>query len=90
MSTAFDGGFINLCVTTKEEIRCLFLDWVLSKKGQTFISQDLGITPVRLDVEVPEGMVPLDELRVMPSNHRDIYLNKDDILGNFTEIFGLE
>ena len=49
----------------------------------------MGITPVRLDVDVPEGMMPLDQVKVIPSYPREIYENKDNTLNTFKEIFGL-
>ena len=66
-----------------------FVDWVISTRGQEFLSNEMGITPVRLDVDVPEGMMPLDQLKIIPSNPREIYENKDNILNTLKEIFGL-
>ena len=66
-----------------------FVDWVISTRGQEFLSKEMGITPIRLDVDVPEGMMPLDQLKVIPSNPREIYENKDNILNTLKEIFGL-
>ena len=64
-----------------------FIDWVLSKKGQKFMSEEMGIAPVRMDVDVPEGMVPLQQLRIISSDARTLYENKEDIIKTFQDIF---
>lgn len=67
----------------------LFIDWVLSKKGQAFLSNNYGIAPVRTDVELPEGMIPLDKLKVIPSNPEEISQNKASTIAQFASIFNI-
>jgi len=65
----------------------IFIDWVLSKKGQEFMSKEMGVSPVRMDVDVPEGMAPLSQLKIIPSDARTIYKNEENITGKFKDIF---
>ena len=64
-----------------------FVDWVLSKNGQGFLAQKMGIAPVRTDVDVPRGMIPLQKLKIIPSNAREIYENKESNIEIFKDIF---
>jgi iron(III) transport system substrate-binding protein len=64
-----------------------FIDWVLSKKGQGYLAQNMGIAPVRTDVDPPSGMIPLQQLKVIPSNARKIYENKESNMEIFRNIF---
>ena len=63
-----------------------FIDWILSKRGQGFMSS-MGIGPVRADVEIPGGMMPLQQLRIIPSNAGRIYRNKENVVRIFRDIF---
>jgi iron(III) transport system substrate-binding protein len=65
----------------------VFIDWVLSKKGQGFISKKMGIVPLRTDVDMPEGMIPLRQIKIIPSNVNMIYKNKKNIIRIFKDIF---
>jgi hypothetical protein len=60
---------------------------VLSSKGQGFLAQNMGIAPVRMDTGVPEGMIPLQLLKVVPSNAKKIYENKESSMEIFKSIF---
>jgi len=63
-----------------------FIDWVLSTKGQSLLSQ-LGVAPVRSDVNVPAGMVSLGRLLVFPSDPELINKNRDLIIKKYHELF---
>ena len=65
----------------------LFIDWILSKECQEYLSHDIGIAPVRNDVDTPKTMVPLSQLRIIPSNPKLIRKNQDKILELFNDIF---
>lgn len=64
-----------------------FIDWVLSRKGQEFMSKKMGIAPMREDVEMPRGMIPLSRLMVIPSDPKLISNNKQQIARTFKDIF---
>jgi iron(III) transport system substrate-binding protein len=64
-----------------------FIDWVLSGRGQAFLARNMGIAPVRMDVQIPEGMIPLQQLKIIPSNAREIYENKERNIEIFKAIF---
>ncbi len=64
-----------------------FLDWVLSEKGQRFMSEKIGIAPLREDVPLPAGMPPLARLKIVPSNPKQIFKNSRSCGKIFNDIF---
>lgn len=64
-----------------------FVDWVLSKDGQGFLAKKMGTASVRLDIKPPVGMLPLQQLKIIPSNARKIYRNRADLKRIFKDIF---
>ncbi|MCD6311280.1 MAG: extracellular solute-binding protein, partial [Elusimicrobia bacterium] len=64
-----------------------FVDWVLSEKGQRFMSEKIGITPLREDVPLPAGMPPLDDLKIVPANPMQIFKNMRACEKIFNDIF---
>ena len=40
-----------------------------------------------MDVDVPEGTVPLQELKIIPSDAKLIYETKENITGTFDDTF---
>jgi iron(III) transport system substrate-binding protein len=67
----------------------LFVRYILSKEGQTLLRDLGGFMPVRLDVNPPEKIVSITQLRVIPSDKEWIRENKDYIISKFIEIYGL-
>ncbi|MES9898542.1 MAG: extracellular solute-binding protein [Sedimenticola sp.] len=63
-----------------------FIDWVLSKPGQTFMSKHLGIMPARTDVPAPKGMPTLDSLLVFPSNPKSVWSGSQEVLADYHEL----
>ncbi|MCK5337071.1 MAG: ABC transporter substrate-binding protein [Gammaproteobacteria bacterium] len=79
---------IALAKDSKEpEKSKVFIDWVLSTKGQSLMSQQLGIAPVREDVTPPVGMIPLVKLLVFPSDPVLIDKNRDITLNKYHDLF---
>lgn len=64
-----------------------FIDWVLSSKGQTLMSEKFGIVPVREDVASPPGMIPLAELLVFSTDPSLINQNREISLEKYRELF---
>ncbi len=64
----------------------VFVDFILSKEGQEFLSAQ-GITPVRLDVIPPSGVPTITQMKVIPSNPKEILIIKEDSKHTFIEIF---
>jgi iron(III) transport system substrate-binding protein len=64
----------------------VFVDFILSKEGQEFLSAQ-GITPVRLDVTPPTGVPTITQMKVTPSNPKEILIVKEDSENIFTDIF---
>lgn len=67
----------------------LFVRYILSKEGQTLLRDLGGFMPVRLDVNPPEKIVSITQLKVIPSDKEWIRENKDYIISKFVEIYGL-
>lgn len=63
-----------------------FVDWVLSKQGQTFMSRQLGIMTVRNDVLPPEGMPALANLIIFPADPETILKGKQDALAEYRRL----
>lgn len=63
-----------------------FIDWVLSARGQTFMSQQLGIMPVRKGILPPKDMPDLANLMVFPSDPITILSNKQKTLQAYREL----
>jgi iron(III) transport system substrate-binding protein len=65
----------------------VLLDYVLSKECQRFMSESQSVVPVRSDVETPDGVPSLGELRSIESDPAFIKKNKGDIIDRFSRIF---
>jgi iron(III) transport system substrate-binding protein len=63
-----------------------FVDFVLSKQGQKFMSAQ-GVAPVRLDVTPPSGIPTITQMRIMPSDPAKILRSKKDTTRIFAELF---
>ena len=64
----------------------VFIDFILSKEGQEFLSAQ-GITPVRRDVAPPPGVPTITQMKVIPSNPEEILIVKEDSESIFSDIF---
>ena len=66
-----------------------FVDFVLSKEGQTIIANE-GTLPVRADVKVPERypLPPLADAmkRAIPIDYKQLMAEKEGTIKKFTEI----
>ena len=77
-------GIVN--GTDNEELAKAFVDYVLSDDGQTLTSQ-IGYTPVKSGVAVPEGLRSIDEINLMTWDTQELYQNRDADKDQFTEMF---
>ena len=66
----------------------VFVQFILSKKGQTLLRDLGGFVPVRLDVSPPERIASITQLRVIPTDTNWITTHRDDIVSKFIDIFG--
>ncbi len=69
----------------KEEARA-FIDFVLSRKVQTFMVDRFYLRSVRNDVRVPEGLSPMNELNSYDAGRLSTYQNKDRILEKWRQL----
>ena len=69
-----------------EELAKAFVDYMLSDDGQTLTSQ-IGYTPVKSGVAVPEGLRSIDEINLMTWDTQELYQNRDADKDQFTEMF---
>lgn len=69
-----------------EENAKLFIDFVTSKEAQTEQSENWGRRPVRSDMEVGDGLAPLDELVLVDYDFDWAANNKEANVERFNEI----
>lgn len=80
-----------ICITqdcANPKLAKAFVDWVLSRENQQFLSERLTITPVRPDVRVPEGMIGWDSLSIIPSDAGEIVKQREGSMQLLKDIFG--
>ncbi|MEK5271921.1 ABC transporter substrate-binding protein [Aeribacillus sp. FSL K6-8394] len=73
--------------TKNEEAAKAFVDFVLSEEGQK-LAAELGYTPIRQDVNAPEGLKTIDELNVLNADISELYQSREEDKAKFGEIFG--
>lgn len=69
------------------ELAKLFIDFVLSQKGQTVASQ-LGYTPVRKGVAAPKGMKSVSEIKPMTFDQDKVIETRQKDKEQFADLFG--
>lgn len=72
--------------TDTPELAKVFVDYVLSEEGQTLTSE-IGYTPVKTGVAVPEGLKSIDEFELMSWDVNELYQNREADKTKFTEMF---
>ena len=78
-------ALVNGC--SNEDNAKAFIDYVLSEEGQELLAS-LNTTPARSGIEVPEGVLSLDTLKLMPSDMTYISENSAEIKDQFNQLFG--
>ncbi|GAF14606.1 ABC transporter, periplasmic substrate-binding protein [Bacillus sp. JCM 19046] len=64
-----------------------FVDYVLSEEGQQ-LSVDVGYTPIREGVDIPEGLQGAEELNVLSAEISDLLDTRESDKESFRSIFG--
>ena len=77
-------GIVN--GTDEEAIAEAFVDFVLSEDGQKLTSE-IGYTPVKSGVAVPEGLKSIDEFTPMTWDVEELYQNREADKEQFSEMF---
>ncbi|MFW6306654.1 MAG: ABC transporter substrate-binding protein [Bacillota bacterium] len=65
-----------------------FVDFVLSKEGQE-LAVEMGYTPIRSDLEAPEGLKTIDEIKVLEADTKELLESRESDKKKFSEVFGL-
>ncbi|PKM56767.1 MAG: hypothetical protein CVU98_09530 [Firmicutes bacterium HGW-Firmicutes-3] len=63
-----------------------FIDFVLSKKVQTYMVDQFYLRSIREDVDVPMGLMPMDELNIFDAANLDTYERKASVLRNWRDM----
>jgi len=71
--------------TDNEEAAKAFVDFVLSEEGQT-LAAELGYTPIREGIEVPEGLKKVSELKVLSHDVKELLVSREEDKQQFTKI----
>ena len=63
-----------------------FYDYIISKDGQELASS-MGYTPIRGDVEAPEGLKSSNELNILTGNNKELLDNREADKEEFSKLF---
>lgn len=77
-------GIVN--GTSNEELAKAFVDFILSEDGQT-LTAEIGYTPVKTGVEVPEGLKSIDEIQPMSWDTEELYQTREADKEQFSQLF---
>lgn len=72
--------------TDNEDLSKAFVDFILSEEGQTLTAQ-IGYTPVKSGVEVPEGLKSIDEITPLTWDTNELYQNREADKEQFSQMF---
>ena len=70
-----------------EEAAKHFIDFVLSKEGQE-LARSLGYTPIREDLEAPEGLKSIQDMNVMEADLKQLVQEREEDKRQFSQLFG--
>lgn len=70
-----------------EEAAKLLIDFILSKEGQE-LARSLGYTPIREDVEAPEGLKSISEMKVLEADLQELVDGREEDKKQFKELIG--
>ncbi len=63
-----------------------FVDFVLSRKVQTYMVERFYLRSIRHDVDVPLGLVPMDEINIFSASDLNTYDEKEVILNRWIQL----
>lgn len=58
----------------------VFIDWIMSKRGMQVITEKRYAAVARTDVDIPEGIVDINEIELFPADFKAGAENRDSIL----------
>ena len=62
------------------------MDFVLSEEGQV-LNAEIGYTPIKSGVEVPEGFKRTDEITPLTWDTKELYQNREADKEQFSQMF---
>jgi iron(III) transport system substrate-binding protein len=66
----------------------LFLNWRLSKDGQTLMQNGLGMRSVRTDMDPPKGLPPTAEVGILILDPKEVNAKRPEIVKRWQALFG--
>lgn len=66
----------------------LFLNWRLSKEGQSLMQQNLGMRSVREDMEPPKGLPPAKQVGMLILDPKEVNAKRPEITKRWQAVFG--
>ena len=84
VSQIIDGKFLflnKMCIRDRA-----FVDFVLSEDGQA-LTAEIGYTPVKSGVAVPEGFKSIDEITPLSWDTEELYQNREADKEQFSQMF---
>ncbi|MFZ5823321.1 MAG: ABC transporter substrate-binding protein [Bacillota bacterium] len=64
----------------------VFMDWLFSKKTQEMAAKELGLRAARTDVAPPEGLVPMEQIKLISLDVPWVASNRDKILSTWKDL----
>ena len=65
-----------------------FMDWLLSKETGEFNTQLTNRYSARADVAPPEGMIPIEQVKLVDYDRAKATAMKEEVVKKFTEMKG--
>ncbi len=72
--------------TKNKELAKIFIDFVLSRKVQTYMVDRFYLRSVRDDVRIPAGLSSMDDLNIFDSSNLSTFNSKDMILEKWRQM----
>jgi iron(III) transport system substrate-binding protein len=63
-----------------------FVDFVLSRKVQSYMVERFYLRSIRQDVDVPLGLVPMDQINIFSASDLTTYDEKERILNRWIQL----
>lgn len=64
----------------------MFIDWALSDEVQSFLVQEMGRRPVRVDSDTPSGLPPLSEINTVEYDFGWSAENREEFIDRYTDL----
>lgn len=85
-TSAVPDGIALVKGAKNKETAEIFLNFVLSKECQTMMAADFGRRPVRIDSDVPEGLPPMKDVKLVDYDFEWASTGKEEIMNKWKDV----